>query len=481
MSIGGGAIGDHAIGGSTISSGAAPLTGGVDALKTRDHQLVQTEPYLQFFDVGTPVGTQYFVDFFDPNSAAPAPDKVRFDGNDYQGIVIERRDIVDSEDGAFRDVALTIADPTLSIHSFLNAHNGLKDQPVRVTIIPFDFLDQPAVGRSRNFTVKGSSFGSERSTVTLTLGMENLFTARSPRQRHNNHKCWNEFRDGVFCTYPGRDNFTETTRQSFRNLFITTPPRTARYGWLTQNDRLTDNIANTNWRCPHFEDFTPNPEKKWCVFRTPQVDIRQTDAVQLAPFQYRTIRGGADFDVWCRMRVPATGTGFQTSDFTRTNGMAGLMYESPTNRDRFLFWGTRYVSAGGVRTHFKRDSLLTPQAPADESFIHSGEEDYRMTRVGTQFQLFHRPHVEGQDDLANWTLRRTVTDAETPGTESWVGICWASDVNEALVMTGMCGIFKVISGGFLTCNRTLDDCDERDNTHQFNAFVSMPSRRPIFI
>lgn len=176
------------------------------------------------------------------------------------------------------------------------------------------------------------------------------------------------------------------------------------------------------------------------------------------PYMYKDISG--DFDV--ATQVSRTGT--------RGEWMVGFLLQDAADESDWLFWGNVENSSSVEKMRVRQS---TNGATTDTDFdLTDGDERIRITRVGTTITSYSRVL-----DTDSWTQKSADTWTGAP-TSMRVGLVTASDVRSS--STSVQGEFKSFlfaSGGFVSCNRSVSDCNERENIHQFNGFTSIPNQR----
>jgi hypothetical protein len=427
-------------------------------LEARKNVLLQPAPILEFWDVTTPEGNLYFVDFAESDGPAPTSTIV-FDGQVYWPVKITRGEIRGGGNAETEGLEVSILDPSHAIVGYLRRNKGLVNEKVTLRIIPFDRLSVPTDARIESFRIREMRATQGPDRVTAVLGFPNLFGMRTPHKQFVRNRCFNDYSLRVDslnpCNYPS-DRFQDQTRQNFHTLNSVATLTARRFGWSTLNaDRPT--IWDTGYTLAskigdlvlHCETGAAFSDKRW------------KDAVRLGPYVFKSIPNG-DFDCFTRV----------ASGDLNANGnwLCGILIQDPTAESNWLFW-CAYGAGDSVSVFQIRARVTTAGVSVDENFSVSpsaSARDLRVERVGDSFKLYDAPI-----NVA-WTLRTTKT-VTLPSTVR-VGIVLASDTQSTDVLAGDADYLLFLKGGLPTCNRSFADCTLHGQTHQFNGFLAMPEQ-----
>lgn len=430
-------------------SASVPDPTGIEA---RRQALLQPSPWLEMFAIETPSsGTKYYTDFQDTSVKASPPD-VTFDGNDYEARKITRGETGDSEDSP-TEFDVSIEDPLRELVSLVRSES-LDDQIITIYSIPFDFLATTSAASVETYRIRHVRVTTNPLTVHFHVGLPELEAIDIPRRRISRSRCGNDYHQRHVIDNPCRaysDDFGQRTRQVLATDDGTWPAQHQRrkFGWFTQNaDRADD------WTTGSVTDGAYPGET--FAFCKSTASIQWSGTSRNGIFMYRRMDG--DFDVETVVRQLSTDRGLE---------MAGLMIERTDNND-VLFWG-RARNSSPATVLRKREVISDTDSEVDFTDLSDGAEYFRIVRSDVSvYRLYVKP-----DEESAWVEKRTEVFLSSP--QVLLGLVLASDnTASSTAVQAQFRYLKMLSGGLADCGRAFEDCQERENTHDFNGFRGIP-------
>lgn len=151
------------------------------------NRLSNPAPFLWLIDVRVPSDPETMI------RITPNPKAVRF-GTNEAGVPIEYKPfpvslgvIEEDSEGGTPEFTITVGGATREMMALLLAYDFLTGQPVKLTLVHQDHLDDPTSGSSLQFEITNCS-GDERQ-VTFVLSTENLYNWKVPNERIHRDFC----------------------------------------------------------------------------------------------------------------------------------------------------------------------------------------------------------------------------------------------------------------------------------------------------
>lgn len=457
MAVGSGGIGSFGVG-STVDF-QQEITA-VDALQTRGNEMVQSR-WLEFWELTTPTGSIYFVDFVDLNDGASLPNLVAYNGQEYRSLRVGRGDIRESPDGHRSDVSVEVVDPDDLIMLSLNQHDGLAGEKLKVEIIPEDMRDQPELALKREWVVIDAAVRINPNSAVIRAGLTDVMNFITPRFKFSSRRCLNDYQDRFdlnnWCIYPS-DRIQEATAQNLTpdlvNDVDTETPR--KFGWFLRNSTKSGGWDHGR---VNLASFGFPEDERWASGENDGVvNAPWLDAAQDGPFAYK--------------KVPFGAVGIQTelNEDQQTDAadwFCGLLVFDTTTSN-WVIWGL--AKSGGVEL-LRYRSTVGNVSTDSEATNSSNHVQFWLERLSDgSFKARSR-----LDETQSWTDSGFGSSPSMSGTLQCglvISTDTLTDPPKLIRMRFRNLIFT--SGGFTTCNRSFADCQERANEHQFNAFRGMP-------
>lgn len=251
---------------------------------------------------------------------------------------------------------------------------------------------------------------------------------------------WQYFDGSSYVDIPGVTDNTNAFKTGGTNTVVFTPPADWAVDGADEVYSIRAKVATTG--------FTTVPvlRQAWTNYATHGL------------YMWKDISGNWDIET----QVKNAGT--------RAQRMIGFLIQDPTDERDWIFWGNAENSSS-VEKMRVRQSTNGTQADTDTD-TSDGNEHIRITRVDDTFTMYAKPSAS-----ASWVQKSSKTWSGAPLLLR-VGLVAASDVYDGATALGAnFRAFLFNSGGFATCDRSEADCDERENSHQFNGFQGIPNQR----
>lgn len=171
-----------------------------DALKSLKNRLSQPRPFLWLISVRVPSDPETMI------RITPNPKQVSFGTNQagepivYSPFPVGIGQIEEDSEGGTPELTLTVGGVTREIMALLLQYDFLTGQPVTLTLVHEDHLDDPEAGASLQFEITDVN-GDERK-VTFVLSTENLYNWTVPSERIHRDFCGFPYR-GRRCGFVG--------------------------------------------------------------------------------------------------------------------------------------------------------------------------------------------------------------------------------------------------------------------------------------
>lgn len=418
-------------------------------------------PLLRFWDIATPEGTKYYVDFAHPDCAGTNPDEVAFDSQDYQAIQLLQPPSVTSLEGAPPTLELTVFDPYHTVLGFLRDNDCLRGEQVRLRTIWYDQISDPTLADEQYWYIQNAYARDSFDRVTIVMGMPNLFDIELPRLAWNRRRCHNLFHLRYLplneCRYPS-DEFEAASEQGLSETTDTELER--EHGWYTVNPSKA-----LQWTTNTDPPATGTDQTMHCwINPTASVDIRWLDTNRNGPYMYKKVSG--DFDVYTKM---TTGTG------TRAQWLCGILVQNTADLSDWLFYGW-HEDTGAIK-YIQRKTANGSSADTQRGTNPPYHTAFRMKRETNDFKLYSRyadvtTFEDDNPDDSDWTYQ--ATEAFNIDTDVNVGLVIAGDTVDSTTFLPYFFYFRFLEGGETECNRSLTNCSTLTNTYQFNGFLGMP-------
>jgi hypothetical protein len=429
-----------------------------DFWKGRIHQLRQPSPILALYELALPDSTYLrYVDFMDAAANLAAPEKIAFDGKEFTARRITRTTIEDNSQTLRPQIALTVADPDHSAAFYVHQYRGLSGQTVTMWLLHYDRLDHPEDAITETFLVESTVIIQRPPSVSLVLGLRNLFEMKFPKLFYDRRRCYNSYQDrhvaGNWCRYPSNE-FGASTEQDYK-VGAANVEKERLHGWYTQQaTRSSEFESNVSGR---LKMESQNQYAAW------------EDEFRHGPYLYRYISG--DFDVETFIQTLITDRagwtiGFLAQDVTTAAPDPEEENPPPAPVSTWLLWATQ-DNGSGSRQLLKR---VTTDSVSADTTIAATDLYLRLTRVGDAWTCYSK--AQSADA---WTQRSTQT--LTLPTEARIGLAVASSDDGTDRVGGIFEYIRFNSGGLSSCARTWEDCLLHKNTIQFNGQRKIPNDR----
>lgn len=431
---------------------------------------------LEFWDIELPDLTVLrLVSFADSDAGGSLPTEIPFDGNNYTATKLARGDVQEALESKTPTLDLTAEDPTGTILALLQTHSGIHGQPVTQRLIEYEDLATPAVAERFDWQVVSVSYAMQPLRVTVHLGFPDLSRLSSPRLRISRLSClqpWSGRHNiGNRCRYPS-DDFGNQTLQNFQYPTIPGTVQSFRFGWYGRSLSAADRCDLDAPRNLKFNLKSGGPFQ-WLNF------------VGNGPYIYKRIAENAAKTVDFHSFV-----GFLSPNFQSEFGGIILATDHVDMPESWVMFGLRRTPTTNeylLRNTVAKISDVPDLTVTATSPFHSF---FRLERVGSTINAYTKQQFGDP-----WTLRHTVTNAEFDPLPAAVGgfmragMSVSSDAVQGSVPTWRVGGgvsddpvgLRVEVGGFDDCELTIDDCIERENTHQIALFDRIPDqgRKPL--
>jgi hypothetical protein len=464
--IGAGGIGAFPIAGLIARGVQVPEI--LDLVETAAQQLIQPWPWLELYTIFTPSsGTLRYVDFQDPDARGALGNQVPFDGNQFDARKIERSAIRSATDGV-TTFTVELEDPDGSLVQVLRDEDGLAGSKVRIDLIPYNLLDQPALATTESYRIRQAAASTFPAKVLLECGLPSLTDIDIPILLFSRTRCINDYHrrhtQGVnqLCRAPSDDFFLATFQvlgSDENDAAATTWPAAEtkrKYGWSTLNADIAD-----TWKTSFIQLADLFPADLWTVFESsfPAAQIWK-NAARSGMYMFKYLTG--DFAV-------ETNLDFRASVKAERN--SGFIVQDPVSPGDWIFWGNAENSSA-VEVLRRRVTTSDTSVDTDDTDLTDGAAFFRLERNGDDFEMFVKPDFDQP-----WVSKQTTT--KVMGSRLRIGLVAHSDSGAAQdLLSSYFRFFRFTAGGPAACNRSLEDCqaEGRDNEHQFNGFPGIPNR-----
>lgn len=432
-----------------------------DFLKGRIHQLDQPSPLIAFWEVAIPDGTYArYCNFFDDRSGASAPNKIPFNGSEFEAVDLSHKGIEESIDGSTGTFVLSVLDPLRSVTYFLQKHRGLVDQRVKLWLTTYDRITVPADADQYDFIVITAHSTGEPPTAHLVLGHYNLHESLFPKIYFDRERCLNDWHNRFIAQSPCNYPSTEFGPSYESNLLIggSLEAKERRFGWFTQQALRANTFNISETTADHLHITSIDPICAWNGQR------------RYGPYYYRPISGDFDVHTHC---VVLTG---------RDNFLCGILIQDmtaaspdveegeelpPSPTSSWLFWGIQDAGGGGYKLCSRKTDV---DVSTDVVIPSVTDQHLRVKREGTTWSLYSAPNLG-----VAWTLRSQAT--LTLPTEVRVGVAVSSDAENSQQFGAKFDFVRFLSGGLTTCRQLWEDCQVRKMTRRFNGFREIANER----
>lgn len=438
-----------------------------DLVATAAQAMIQPWPWLELYTITTTQnGTLRYVDFQDPDARGTLPTQVPFDGNDFNSKKITRSPIRSATDGV-TTFTVELEDPDGSLVAILRDEDGMAGVKVRIDLIPYNLLSNPALATTETYRIRQSSVSISPSRVALECGLPSLVDIDIPVILFSRSRCFNDYNrrhlqgEDQLCRAPSDDFFPATEQvlaSDEGSASTTTWPAVEtkrKFGWYTVNANI-----GTNWKTSVVQLADLFPGDHWTVFES-DFPLSQIwlNAAQGGMYMYKYLTG--DFAV-------ETNLDFRNNVKAERN--SGFIVQDPNSLLDWIFWGNADDGANEVLR--RRVTSSGTSTDTDDTDLSDGATFFRLRRIGDDFDMYVKPDFDQP-----WVLKQSTTKVMSSRVR--IGLVTHSDSSAALDLLGTYfRFFRFTAGGPDTCDRSLEDCQEegRDNEHQFNGFPGIPNR-----
>jgi len=366
---------------------------------------------------------------------------VTYGGNSYTAAVIVLGESEQNIDGEIGTFSLAISNINGVAGGYIEA-NELDGRTVTIIRVPISTIKAGTPGTTDVITEVHTirDLGYNRKFATVQLGAPNFFVRKVPVRKYLRLGCqhpWEKrFLNDSGCGYPS-DEFGDDTTQDFRPG-AGLEERICFHGWRVLNaanaEKFDVNVSNLQGMV--IDVYVENAE--W------------SGNTQAAPFAFKLLTG--DFSVFTQVNL--TGSSSQS--------LAGILCAGNSDLTTWIHLGlTMMVDVVNVRLVSSSSGVMT-----EDALYATGASHIRLSRVGSVFTASY------STDGETWTT----LGASSVGvsTDVRLGLCVSSTATDRGVVGAEFSRFKFVSGGLPNCERTIETCRVRCNTHRIFAFPGIP-------
>jgi len=400
-----------------------------------------------------------------------------------------------------KTLQIQVANIDRTIATYLEAGKVLGKN-VTITWIFVRELDDTVVQAfGEVYQVLGAELSDDDATWTFEVGKFNLFRIQLPRNRWIDLRCEWVYKHAGTCDY-GRDDFEALSQIDLKqggdgNKKV--------QGWralnMAQVVKADINITTASHLTLRILDT---------------VDARWSSSQKDGPFVYRklplsdsaNVSGDFDLEVKCAGNPnepgEAEGILITTDSSSPTNWLylcrkylpfaqaPWVLAMVPTKRRSRRLWRTREVFSiqpmvmrrrqrrveSSMYSAHRQSLLLAPKEDlhvvvfsnasnieTQIAAVRSSNFYLRITKIGTNYRFYHRANEsDGWSDLV------TIARPELSGVDLRIGFAAETDTApRASDLVARADYFRMTSGGYLTCDRTIAACKIRENFRRIGA------------
>lgn len=141
---------------------------------------------------------------------------VTWNGNVWVPAVFTVSAITETKDASVNSIPLSIVDINRQLTPLLDKYHGAVGATVWIRTVHSDHLNLTEPEREDYFEVTETTI-DHSSTITFTLGQENLINRRCPTNRYFKNHCRHKFKDSL-CQYTGAETECSLTLRRCKEL-----------------------------------------------------------------------------------------------------------------------------------------------------------------------------------------------------------------------------------------------------------------------
>jgi phage-related protein len=439
--LGSGAIGVGAIGSSivyskTISSRLlqSDILGAIDTMN-------QEGIWAHLFEVNVDSTTVlYLTDFHDP---------IIYNSTTYTPYPIAIEAVTTTAKPENKTFTVTVANIDRSIAAYLELGKILGNDVKIIWAFIRKADGEVLKGYQDIYQILSGEINEDKAAAVFEVGKYNLFKAKLPHTRWIDFRCGFVYRSINECGY-GREEFKGLSQLDFKQ---------GGDGYKNVQGWYALNLANCT-----SADINVLDADYLSIRIATSVNCNWNQTTKTGPFFYRkllcsdVINVLPDFDIQVLM-------GGDPNEVQETEGL--LICTDSDSTSNWVFIARRVLSGSTASLVIMKNLAGTETT---EYSTGADNLNLRVVKSGTSFVCY----AKANDAAATWVQLVSVTQANLNGVNLRVGIAFGSGASgRSSIFAGRADYFRMVSGGYRTCNRTIEDCRTRENIRRIDAAPSI--------